>query len=113
MTSREDSVVSAPMNLVEDLVAICGERVRSHPLELRAFATDAASLALARCAVEEGFDRHLGVLQRQFLYMPFQHSESTADQARSACAGNLCRCGTYPHVLDAALAVAKNAKKGG
>jgi xanthine dehydrogenase YagT iron-sulfur-binding subunit len=29
------------------------------------------------------------------------------DQARAATAGNLCRCGTYPHVLDAVLAAAK------
>jgi carbon-monoxide dehydrogenase small subunit/xanthine dehydrogenase YagT iron-sulfur-binding subunit len=34
----------------------------------------------------------------------------TEAQARAACAGNLCRCGTYPHVLDAALAAAR--KKG-
>ena len=31
----------------------------------------------------------------------------TEDQVRAACAGNLCRCGTYPHVLKAALAAAK------
>ncbi len=31
----------------------------------------------------------------------------TEDQARAACAGNLCRCGTYPHVLKAALACAR------
>jgi aerobic-type carbon monoxide dehydrogenase small subunit (CoxS/CutS family) len=34
----------------------------------------------------------------------------TAAQARAATAGNLCRCGTYPHVLEAALAAAKAAK---
>ncbi len=27
----------------------------------------------------------------------------TADQVRHACSGNLCRCGTYPRVLQAAL----------
>jgi xanthine dehydrogenase YagT iron-sulfur-binding subunit len=27
----------------------------------------------------------------------------TADQVRHACAGNLCRCGTYPRVLQAAM----------
>jgi aerobic-type carbon monoxide dehydrogenase small subunit (CoxS/CutS family) len=31
----------------------------------------------------------------------------TAEQARAATVGNLCRCGTYPHVLAAALAAAK------
>jgi xanthine dehydrogenase YagT iron-sulfur-binding subunit len=33
----------------------------------------------------------------------------TLEQARAATAGNLCRCGTYPHVLEAALAAAKSA----
>jgi aerobic-type carbon monoxide dehydrogenase small subunit (CoxS/CutS family) len=31
----------------------------------------------------------------------------TEAQVREACAGNLCRCGTYPRVLAAALAAAK------
>jgi xanthine dehydrogenase YagT iron-sulfur-binding subunit len=31
----------------------------------------------------------------------------TEAQARAATAGNLCRCGTYPHVLNAALRAAK------
>jgi len=31
----------------------------------------------------------------------------TVDDARRATAGNLCRCGTYPHVLAAALAAAR------
>ncbi|MDJ0521464.1 MAG: (2Fe-2S)-binding protein [Planctomycetota bacterium] len=35
------------------------------------------------------------------------------EQARAACSGNLCRCGTYPHVVEAAIAAAKTAKKGG
>ena len=31
----------------------------------------------------------------------------TAEQVREATAGNLCRCGTYPHVVNAALRAAK------
>jgi len=27
----------------------------------------------------------------------------TADEVRHACAGNLCRCGTHPHIIQAAL----------
>jgi len=43
-----------------------------------------------------------------------EHGENlTEAEARAACAGNLCRCGTYPHVLAAALAAAKSAKRGG
>lgn len=32
---------------------------------------------------------------------------ATSEQIASACAGNLCRCGTYPHVLKAALRAAR------
>jgi uncharacterized protein (DUF924 family) len=48
-----------------------------------AFATDAAALAVARAAVAAGLDRGLPDPERMFLYMPFQHSEDLADQARS------------------------------
>jgi aerobic-type carbon monoxide dehydrogenase small subunit (CoxS/CutS family) len=40
-----------------------------------------------------------------------EHGASlTTEQARAATAGNLCRCGTYPHVLEAALAAAKTSR---
>jgi aerobic-type carbon monoxide dehydrogenase small subunit (CoxS/CutS family) len=32
-----------------------------------------------------------------------KNSHPTEDDVRHACSGNLCRCGTYPHVFDAAL----------
>ncbi len=49
----------------------------------RSFATDAAALRLSREAVAVSLDRQLGNAMRQFLYMPFMHSENAADQARS------------------------------
>jgi aerobic-type carbon monoxide dehydrogenase small subunit (CoxS/CutS family) len=30
----------------------------------------------------------------------------TADQVKHACAGNLCRCGTYPRIMQAAFKAA-------
>ncbi|MBI2951985.1 (2Fe-2S)-binding protein [bacterium] len=36
----------------------------------------------------------------------------TMDDVKRACAGNLCRCGTYPKVFEAALAAAKMQKGG-
>lgn len=48
-----------------------------------AFAQDARALAVARSAVERGFDRQLTPLRRMFVYLPFEHSEDRADQARS------------------------------
>jgi uncharacterized protein (DUF924 family) len=49
----------------------------------RAFATDADAIALAKRAIAEGFDMQLPPERRAFLYMPFQHAEDAADQARS------------------------------
>ena len=48
-----------------------------------AFAQDAAARRLAAEAVERGLDRALTAPQRAFLYLPFEHGESLADQRRS------------------------------
>jgi uncharacterized protein (DUF924 family) len=47
------------------------------------FATDHLALAIAKEAINEGFDERLAAEQRAFLYMPFQHSEDMDDQNRS------------------------------
>ncbi len=47
------------------------------------FATDHLALGIARDAVDKGFDEQLEPRERQFLYMPFEHSENLADQNRS------------------------------
>ncbi len=49
----------------------------------RAFATDAAALTVAGHAVDRGHDRALPQAQRVFLYLPYEHSESLADQDTS------------------------------
>jgi len=46
----------------------------------RAYATDQLALAAAREGVETGTDLHLEIDERNFLYMPFEHSESLIDQ---------------------------------
>jgi len=48
-----------------------------------AFATDAAARRLADFAVVRCLDRGLSVDERLFLYLPFEHSEDAADQARA------------------------------
>jgi uncharacterized protein (DUF924 family) len=48
-----------------------------------AFACDARALALSQEAIARGYDRDFSKPQRQFLYMPFMHSEDRAVQARS------------------------------
>jgi uncharacterized protein (DUF924 family) len=49
----------------------------------RAFATDALALSISQHAIAAGLDQQLDRQQRWFLYMPFQHSEDRAVQARS------------------------------
>jgi uncharacterized protein (DUF924 family) len=49
----------------------------------QAFAGDLRALATAKDAVERGDDRALAAAERWFLYMPFEHSESLADQDRA------------------------------
>jgi len=51
--------------------------------EAEQFATDHLALAIATGAVDRGFDDQLQEQERGFLYMPFEHSESRADQLRS------------------------------
>lgn len=46
-----------------------------------AFATDARARAAARKAVEMGWDMAAPEPERQFFYMPFEHSENLEDQA--------------------------------
>lgn len=47
------------------------------------FSTDPLALAVAKGAVDKGYDDGLGPDRRAFLYMPFMHSEDLADQRRS------------------------------
>jgi uncharacterized protein (DUF924 family) len=49
----------------------------------QAFAGDARALATAKAALAQGFDRELAPVERWFLYMPFEHSESLEDQERA------------------------------
>lgn len=48
-----------------------------------AFASDALARATARVALAQGFDRSLPTVWRQFIYLPFEHSEDLADQEKS------------------------------
>ena len=51
--------------------------------DARAFAQDDKARGLAQLAVSRRDDLALLPVQRQFLYLPFEHSENIADQARS------------------------------
>ena len=46
------------------------------------FSTDHLALAIAKAAVDRGFDEQLQGLERNIFYMPFEHSENLDDQNR-------------------------------
>ena len=56
--------------------------------DARTYAADPQALAVAKRAIERGFDQKMALSDRQFFYLPFEHSEALADQERSC---ELCR----------------------
>lgn len=81
--------------------------------QARAFASDDMAAAIARKAVERGFDGEVPEDRRIFFYMPFMHAENLADQEHcvaltSALPGDsvryarehrdiIARFGRFPH----------------
>jgi len=49
----------------------------------KAFATDALALKMARYAVHSKFDDDLSILEKRFIYLPYEHSEDLKDQETS------------------------------
>jgi uncharacterized protein (DUF924 family) len=47
------------------------------------FSTDPLAIAIARDAIERGYDDGMTSDRRGFLYLPFEHSETIADQRQS------------------------------
>ena len=66
-------------------LAILGDQVPRNLFRgtARAFAGDAAALAVAKSALARGQDKALAPPERVFLYLPFEHSERMEDQQRS------------------------------
>ena len=66
------------------LILICDQFPRNiHRATPRAFACDLRAQALARDGVAAGIDRELGIAERSFFYLPFEHAEDRAAQAQS------------------------------
>ena len=54
-----------------------------HRGDALAFAHDVKARAIAAAAIAKGHDVGLGMYERLFLYLPFEHSEQIEDQERS------------------------------
>jgi uncharacterized protein (DUF924 family) len=66
--------------------------------EARSFATDAQALAAAQHAVQMQFDRQLPIVQRWFIYLPFEHSEDINMQRQSVALWQ--QLSEYPECAD-------------
>ncbi len=69
----------------------------------RAFAGDAQALALANNLVHDDHDLALPPFMRWFAYLPFEHSESLADQTRAVDLFTRLRADAHDAAFDAAL----------
>jgi uncharacterized protein (DUF924 family) len=49
----------------------------------KAFAQDAMALDIAKKAIDAGFDKDVPPETRFFMYMPFEHAETIAEQERA------------------------------
>ena len=82
--------------------------------DARTYAADPLARVVAERAIAQGFDRETPAAERQFFYLPFEHSESLPDQERCCAlfrstgdaeqlkwaehhAGIIRRFGRFPH----------------
>lgn len=75
--------LTTPLECVAAVIALDQFPRNMYRATARAFATDALALSISQHAIAAGLDQQLTAKQRWFLYMPFQHSEDRAVQARS------------------------------
>jgi uncharacterized protein (DUF924 family) len=81
LITQDGPEVSAPRPILAAVVVLdqfSRNMFRGSP---RAYAADASARRLASTAIAQGFDLTLTKEQRLFLYLPFEHSENTEDQA--------------------------------
>ena len=77
-----DNWLDNPEDLLAAVIVLDQFSRNLHRNDPRAYAADAMALNLARLALQRGDDQLLGPDERQFLYMPFMHSEDPDDQDR-------------------------------
>ena len=64
----------------------------------RAFAADPLARAAARVILDNGWDKAMTPDERMFAYLPFEHSESLADQER--CLALMKEIAVFPETAD-------------
>src|SRR6185503_17902751 len=80
---RDDAWLAAPASCLARIVVLDQFPRNMFRGTSRAFAADPLALAAAKHAVAAGYDRKMLPVERQFVYLPFEHSEGLADQERA------------------------------
>jgi uncharacterized protein (DUF924 family)/TolB-like protein/class 3 adenylate cyclase len=83
LVASEGADVSGPRTMLAAVVVLDQFSRNMFRNDPRAFAADAIARRISTIAIEQGFDTNMSKEERMFLYMPFQHSEDRADQARA------------------------------
>ena len=83
METRVESWCTTPAGALAATIVLDQFPRNVHRGDARAFVSDARARAVADAAVTAGWDANLGMHQRLFLYLPFEHAEDLAYQERS------------------------------
>src|SRR5690242_18332090 len=83
MEGSHEDWLADPRGCLARIVALDQFPRQIHRGSPRAFAADALALRAARHAVANRYDSGMLPVERLFIYLPFEHSESLADQERA------------------------------
>ncbi|THD35746.1 MAG: DUF924 domain-containing protein [Sphingomonas sp.] len=83
LASGAEGWTDDPVDLLGAIVLLDQFSRNIHRDTPRAFEGDGLALKLAKTMVENGWDRGLSAVERQFAYLPFEHSETLDDQRES------------------------------
>lgn len=102
-SAQSDELKAWPLSAAGSLalVVICDQFPRNiYRGTPRAFALDPYALALARDAIAQGLDRQLSIVERSFLYLPFEHAEDRDAQVMSLRCFEQLHDEAPPHLRD-------------
>jgi len=82
MAAQPPEIMSDPLSALASVIVFDQFPRNIFRRQRAAFSSDDLALLVARNALDRGFEAGMSDPQKQFLYMPFMHSEVLADQER-------------------------------
>jgi uncharacterized protein (DUF924 family) len=83
LTGRLEAWATEPLSALAQVIVLDQFTRNAFRDTARAFAADERALVAAQAMVDAGQDRGLSGVQRQFVYMPFEHAEDRAAQEQA------------------------------